>query len=299
VTPLRALSDELATLVARVSSGVVGLAQENRGQGSGIVFTPDGYVLTNAHVVQPGRVRVRVGGDAARGTVVGRDPRTDLAVLRVEASSLAPLELASLSPRVGELVVAIGNPLGFDRSVSLGVVSALDRELPARGSVLEGLVQTDAAVNPGNSGGPLLDMGGRVVGVNTAMVPFARGLGFSVSARTARWVASVLLRDGQVRRPLLGIAGRAEDLGAAARGATGQARGIRVLRVDAGGAAEKGGLRAEDLLLSADGCSLSSVDDLQAVMVLGGGVEIELLVWREGGAQRLRLRPRPPAAQAA
>ena len=299
MTSLRTLSDELATLVARVSTGVVGLAQESRGQGSGIVVTPDGYVLTNAHVVQPGEVRARVGGDSARGTVVGRDPRTDLAVVRLEASSLAPLELSSLSPRVGELVVAIGNPLGFDRSVSLGVVSALDRELPARGSVLEGLVQTDAAVNPGNSGGPLLDMDGRVVGVNTAMVPFARGLGFAVSARTARWVFSVLLRDGRVTRPLLGIAGRAEDLGAAARGTTGQARGIRVMRVEQGGAADKGGLRTDDLLLSADGHTLSSVDDLQAVMVLGGGAEIELAVWRAGAAHRLRLRPGRPVVQAA
>jgi S1-C subfamily serine protease len=299
MTALRALSDDLSTLVARVSAGVVGLAQEGRGQGSGIVFTPDGYVLTNAHVVQPGKVRVRLGGDTAAGTVVGRDPRTDLAVVRVDASPLAPLTLAALSPRVGELVVAIGNPLGFDRSVSLGVVSALDRELPARGSVLEGLVQTDAAVNPGNSGGPLLDMDGNVVGVNTAMVPFARGLGFAVSARTASWVASVLLRDGQVVRPRLGIAGHAEDLGVAARATTGQARGIRVMRVDAGGAAHKGGLRSEDLLLSTDGRTLSSVDDLQAVMVLGGGTEIELLVWREGEARRLRLTPVRPAAHAA
>jgi serine protease Do len=299
MTSLRALSDELATLVARISPGVVGLAQEGRGQGSAIVVTPDGYVLTNAHVVQPGEVRVRVGGDSARGTVVGRDPRTDLAVVRVEASSLPPLELAERPPRVGELVVAIGNPLGFDRSVSLGVVSALDRELPARGSVLEGLVQTDAAVNPGNSGGPLLDMDGSVVGVNTAMVPFARGLGFAVSARTARWVFSVLLRDGRVTRPLLGIAGRAEDLGATVRGSTGQARGIRVMRVEQGGAAEKGGLRTDDLLLSADGHTLSSVDDLQAVMVLGGGAEVELAVWREDAAHRLRLQPARPAAHAA
>jgi serine protease Do len=299
VTPLRALSEGLASLVARVSPGVVGLAQEGRGQGSGIVFTPDGYVLTNAHVVQKGAVRVRIGGDVASGAVVGRDPRTDLAVVRVEAADLQPLELAERPPRVGELVVAIGNPLGFDRSVSLGVVSAIDRELPARGSALEGLVQTDAAVNPGNSGGPLLDMEGRVVGVNTAMVPFARGLGFAVPARTARWVASVLLRDGEVSRPLLGIAGRAEDLGAAARHRAGQARAIRVLRVDAEGAAHKGGLQAGDLLLTADGRSLSSVDDLQAVMVLGGGADLAVVVWRDGAAQRLRLQPGQPSPRAA
>jgi S1-C subfamily serine protease len=161
------------------------------------------------------------------------------------------------------------------------------------------LVQTDAAVNPGNSGGPLLDLDGQVVGVNTAMVPFARGLGFAVSARTARWVASVLLRDGQVTRPLLGIAGRAEDLGTAARGTTGHARAIRVMRVEAGSAAQKGGLLTGDLLLAADGRALASVDDLQAVMVLGGGAEIDITVWREGTSRRLRLQPRPPAAQAA
>lgn len=299
MTPLRAFSEELASLVARVSGGVVGLAQDRRGEGSGIVFTPDGYVLTNAHVVQAGAVRVRIGGDVASGTVVGRDPRTDLAVVRVEASGLEPLELAERPPRVGELVVAIGNPLGFDRSVSLGVVSATGRELPTRGSSLEGLVQTDAAVNPGNSGGPLLDLDGQVVGVNTAMVPFARGLGFAVPARTARWVATVLMRDGHVARPLLGIAGRAEDLGTAARATTGLARGIRVMRVDAEAAAHKGGLRAGDLLLAADGRPLSSVDDLQAVMVLGGGAELEVVVWRDHAAQRLRLQPREPAPRAA
>src|SRR5207237_6842259 len=174
-----------------------------------------GYTLTNAHVARGGgRLRVRVpGGEASPAELVGADARTDLAVVRTSRPAPPPLALADSRPvEVGQLVMAIGNPLGFDRSVSLGVVSALYRELPTReGGLLEGLIQTDAAVNPGHSGGPLLDMDGRVIGINTAMLFPARGIGFAVPAHTASWVAAVLIQHGAVRRPYLGIAARGED----------------------------------------------------------------------------------------
>ena len=154
-----------------------------------------------------------------------------------------PLQLAdSRGVQVGQLVMAIGNPLGLDRSVSLGVVSALYRELPTRDGVLEGLIQTDAAVNPGHSGGPLLDMDGRVVGINTAMLTPARGIGFAVPAHTASWVAAVLIQHGEVRRPYLGIRARSEELEPALARDAGQARGVRVVGVEPGTPAAAGGL---------------------------------------------------------
>ena len=211
MTALSQLSHDLAALVARASPSVVGIEQR-RGQGSGLVLTPDGYLLTNAHVARAaGPLRVRFSGTVtAKGERVGADARTDLAVLRVEAPGLRALPLAdSRKLAVGQLVVAIGNPLGFERSVTMGVVSALYRNLPTPdGGMFDGLVQTDAAVNPGNSGGPLLDAEGAVVGVTTAMLPWAHGMAFAVPSHTASWVAAVLIQPGEVRRPFLGIAAR-------------------------------------------------------------------------------------------
>src|SRR5688572_5154748 len=175
---LAELSRELEELVGRTALSVVAVEQR-QGQGSGIVFASDGYVLTNSHVVRgPRQVRVRLGnGEDLRGEVVGDDPASDLAVVHVSSHGLPALPLVeSRRLSVGQLVVAIGNPLRFERSVTLGVVSALDRTLPGPGGrAFEGLVQTDAAINPGNSGGPLLDGNGAVVGINTAMIPYARG----------------------------------------------------------------------------------------------------------------------------
>jgi S1-C subfamily serine protease len=198
---LRQLSDELEALVARTAPAVVGVAHRG-GQGTGLVLAPDGWLLTNCHVVR-GQGEIRVGlasGDDLRGDIAGVDERTDLALVRIGASGLPSLSLADRRRlHVGQLVVAIGNPLHFDRSVSLGVVSAVDRSLPAPGGHLfEGLVQTDAAINPGNSGGPLLDADGHVVGINTAIIPFAQGIGFAVPAHTVQWVAAVLMRKGEV-----------------------------------------------------------------------------------------------------
>ncbi|HZY06004.1 MAG TPA: trypsin-like peptidase domain-containing protein [Anaeromyxobacteraceae bacterium] len=293
------LSSDLADLVAHASPGVVGL-ERRRGQGSGVALTPDGYVLTNAHVAgRSGRLGVRLpGGEEAPGEVVGADERTDLAVVRAEARGLATLPLAEdRSLRVGELVLAIGNPLGFERSVSVGVVSALYRALPTpQGGLLDGLVQTDAAVNPGNSGGPLLDAEGRVVGVTTAMIPWAKGMGFAVPARTASWVAAVLMQHGEVRRPFLGIAVRGEELAPALAHELGHPRGVRVLRVEAGTPAERASLAERDLLLSANGSPLDTLDDLQRVLVLSAPPEVKLDLVRRG--QRLQVSIRPAARAA-
>ena len=302
MTALGQLSSDLSALVASAAPSVVGVEQR-RGQGSGLVLTPDGYLLTNAHVArQAGPLRVRLSGSATlRGERVGVDARTDLAVLRVEAPALRALPLAdSRQLAVGQLVIAIGNPLGFERSVTMGVVSALYRNLPTpEGGVFEGLVQTDAAVNPGNSGGPLLDTAGSVVGVTTAMLPWAHGMAFAVPSHTASWVAAVLIRHGEVRRPFLGLAARGEDLEPPLAARLARARAVRVLRVEAGTPADRGGVREGDLLVAANGSEVVTLDDLQRVMVLASAPELALDVLRGHEPRRLSLRPGPPQRAAA
>jgi len=293
VIPLAAFSDALADLVERAAPSVVGV-EHRRGQGSGVVIAPDGWILTNAHVARtPGPLRLRLSGaKAVRCERAGLDERTDLAVLRADARDLAALALSERRLRVGELVLAIGNPLGFERSVTTGVVSALHRNLPAgRGVVLEGLVQTDAAVNPGNSGGPLVDAHGRVVGITTAMLPWARGIGFAVPGHTASWIASVLIAEGEVRRPFLGVAARGEDLDPAAAASAGSPRAVRILEVVAGSPAAAAGLAAGDLLVAAGGGPVETLDDLVRVMVLGHPPEIAARVLREGALRALAIRP--------
>jgi len=290
VTLLRELSDELSSLVARAAPGVVGI-ENRRGQGSGVVLASDGYVLTNAHVaggIGPFRVRLP-GGAGVRADLVGRDERTDLAVLRTDAPGLQALPLRERERlKVGELVVVIGNPLGFERSVSVGVVSALYRSLPGPGrTILDGLVQTDAAVNPGNSGGPLLDASGEVAGITTAMIPHASGLGFAVPSHTASWVASVLLREGEVRRPYLGLAVRGEELEPGLAAEAGQLRGVRVLDLEGGRAADRAKLKTGDLVLRVNGTQVDTLDDLQRVLVLASEPEVEVEVMR--GRERLRI----------
>ena len=299
MTSLEALSGDLADLVARAAPSVVGV-EHRRGQGSGVVLAQDGFVLTNAHVASRGPLRVRLpGARVVRGELVGADERTDLAVLRADAGDLPALALAERRLRVGELVLAIGNPLGFERSVSVGVVSALHRNLGApQGAVLEGLVQTDAAVNPGNSGGPLLDARGAVVGVTTAMLPWASGIGFAVPAHTAGWVASTLIREGEVRRPFLGVAARGEDLEPAAAREAGRARAVRILEVVADSPAAAAGLRRGDVVVSAAHAPVETLDDVVRAMVLGRPREIALEILRDGVRATLAIRPRPARAAA-
>jgi S1-C subfamily serine protease len=301
MTALSQLSRELSGLVAGAAPSVVGVEQR-RGQGSGLVLTPDGYVLTNAHVARAaGPVRVRLSGTATvEGERVGSDPRTDLAVLRVEAPGLRALPLAdSRELQVGQLALAIGNPLGFERSVTMGVVSALYRSLPTPdGGLLDGLIQTDAAVNPGNSGGPLLDAEGAVVGITTAMLPWAHGMAFAVPSHTASWVAAVLMQRGEVRRPFLGIAARGEDLEPQLAAELARTRAVRILHLEPGAPADRGGVQVGDLLVAANGSAIVTLDDLQRVMVLARDPALELEVLRDGQRRRLQLRPQAERAAA-
>lgn len=301
---LSSLSRDLADLVARAAPSVVGV-EHRRGQGSGVVLAPDGWILTNAHVAfGPGPLRVRLSGSrTASGELVGSDERTDLAVVRTDARELPPIALSERRLRVGEIVLAIGNPLGFERSVTAGVVSALHRNLPAgprgRGQILEGLVQTDAAVNPGNSGGPLLDADGHVVGITTAMLPWASGIGFAVPAHTASWIASVLMSERVVRRPFLGVTARGEDLDPNDAREAGHSRGVRVLEVLAGSPAEEAGLASNDLLVGVAGSPVETLDDLLRSMVLGHPSSLDLETLRHHTRRTVRILPRPASAQVA
>jgi len=296
---LSALSRDLETLVAATAPAVVSV-EHGRGHGSGFVLAQDGYVLTNAHVVDAAK-EVRISfedGSQHKGEVAGRDERSDLAVVRVPRRGLATLPLASAdSVRVGQLALAIGNPLGFQRSVALGVVSAIDRTLQGQQQLFEGLIQTDAAINPGNSGGPLVNMAGEVIGVNTAIIPFAQGIGFAVPAQTASWVAAILIRDGRVVRPVLGVFAAGIELPPEQRAEFNTTRAVRVFRTQQDGPARMADIREGDVLLSANGAGLRTVDDLSRAMVLGQGNELNIELLREGLKINRVVRPRPaPAA---
>jgi len=294
VTSLLELSEALQQLVSRVSPAVVGVEQ-GRGAGTGVVVASDGYLLTNHHVAGSGRaLRIRLpGGDTTKGELVGSDPATDLAEVKVTDARRVQLPLADpASIAVGQLVVAIGNPFRFERSVSLGIVSALDRSLPGpNGTLFEGLLQTDAAINPGNSGGPLVNARGEVVGINTAVIPWAQGMGFAVSARTATWVTSVLMSRGKVDRRYLGVAARSEQLSPDLAASTGQPKAVRILSVGSGSPAETAGLRPEDLLLGVHGEAVGNVDDIHRLMVTRGAEVVPLALWRRNAREFVTVVP--------
>ncbi|HYE35657.1 S1C family serine protease [Methylocaldum sp.] len=243
-------------------------ADSAAGAGSGFVFTPDGFLLTNSHVVHGAKDVSAAFADGAeyRARLIGEDPSTDTAVLRLEGGSTAALALGDSSHlQPGQIAVAVGSPLGFEFTVTAGIVSALGRSLPGFGGRwIEDVIQTDAALNPGNSGGPLLDSAGRVVGVNTAVIPSAHGLAFAVAINTVQWVAMELLRHGRVRRASLGVSTglvalprrwvREHDWPAAT--------GLRVHQVAAGSAAASAGLRAGDWIIGVEGTPVSQLSDL-------------------------------------
>ena len=294
VSPLELFSDELEALVQKAAPGVVALEQ-GKGSGTGVAIAPDGYVLTNAHVVQAGgTIRARFhDGQWSEARLVGSDTATDLAVVRTERRELTPLPLAAAGQaRVGQVVVALGHPFGFERSVSLGVVSALERRLPGRdGATLDGLIQTDAAINPGNSGGPLLNVRGLVVGINTAMLPFAQGIGFAVPSSTASWVAALLMRRGEVRRRFLGIAARNEVFSPPVALQVGQARGVRIVEIHQRTPAAEAGLERDDVLLSLGSSPTSTIDDLQRQLALETEPQLPVTLWRREGRVSRQVRP--------
>ena len=307
---LDAYSSIVTGVVESVAAAMVGIQRNAKpgaaqgdprmqgGAGSGFVITPDGYVLTNNHVVHGAKaVEVLLAdGSTAAADVVGGDAGTDIALVRVHGGRLSAVELGdSDALRVGQLVVAMGNPFGLAATVTAGVVSALRRTLRATdGRLIEDIIQTDAALNPGNSGGALLDARGRVIGVNTAIIAGANATGFAVPINTAKRVIPDLMREGRVVRGYLGLAGQTVPFpkAAAARFGIAVPAGVQVMQIVPGGPAAKAGLRAGDVILSVDGKDAPSVDAIHRILDRGSiGRQSELRVLRHGEVATARITP--------
>ncbi len=302
---LDAYSRAVIKVVRDVGPAVVSVTparnESGGGVGSGFLLSPDGFALTNSHVVH-GRQKLRTitaEGDSIDSDLVGDDPSTDLALLRLAARDLPCSELGdSAALQVGQLVIAMGNPYGFQSTVSTGVVSALGRAMRGEsGRLIENVVQHTAPLNPGNSGGPLLDSHGRVVGINTAIIAMAQGIGFAIPGKTAQWVVSELLAHGRVRRRSLGIAAgvthlprrmvRQHDL------LSDQA--VEIAAVTPGGAAQHAGLRVGDAIVSVNGRVVEGIDDLHR-MLSGQNAEARLQVTIVRGERLLEIEVQPQLA---
>ncbi|HTO55336.1 MAG TPA: trypsin-like peptidase domain-containing protein [Myxococcota bacterium] len=291
---LDAYSRAVTDVVDAVAPAVIGVRVANArgpaGTGSGFLITPDGYALSNDHVVSAGHELEAAlpDGRVLKAALVGRDPATDLALVQVEGHALpfARLEAERL-PRAGQLAVAIGNPLGFESTVTAGIVSATGRSLRATsGRLIDSVIQHTAPLNPGNSGGPLLDSTGAVIGVNTAIIAYAQGIGFAIPATTADRVVTQLLRHGHVRRARLGLAGRTRPLDPRMARMLGLARpsAVEIFSVVERSPAARAGLRVGDWLLSLEGQATPSVDALSALLTenqIGSALKVDLLRGRE------------------
>jgi S1-C subfamily serine protease len=299
---LDAYSRAVIGVVDSIGPAVVAVArrrgQESGGVGSGVLITPDGFALTNSHVVG-GHERVSVtthDGDVLEAEVIGDDPATDLALVRVAARDLPAAALGeSAGLRVGQLVIAMGNPFGFQSTVTTGVVSAQGRSLRSQqGRLIENVVQHTAPLNPGNSGGPLLDSRGRVVGINTAIIAMAQGLGFAVPADTARWVVGEVLAHGRVRRPALGLSLTMRPVGRelARRLDLLVELAVEVVNVERGGAAERAGVQPGDLILAINGRITASLDDMHRLLSRAGGGPVMLTVVRGNRQFEVAVQPR-------
>ena len=296
---LDAYSSAVITVAERLAPSVANLRVtrgRRAGGGSAVVITPDGFLLTSAHVVEgstrPGRASF-VDGRELRFDVVGSDPHSDLAVLRAEADDLVAAELGDAERlRVGQLVVAIGNPNGFAGSVTAGVVSALGRSLPTgSGRIVDNVIQTDAALNPGNSGGALADGRGRVIGINTAVAGVGLGLAVPVNDAT-RQIVGALMTEGRFRRAYLGIAGGSRPLPPRLARRLGRGSGVEVVQVVEGSPAAEAGLRPEDLVVELDGSPVADVGDIQRLMVVEKiGAPVPVRVLRGGQELELALVP--------
>ncbi len=303
---LDAYSRAVITVAERLSPSVANLRVSHRvrggrrldGGGSAVVVTPDGFMLTSAHVVSrtdSGRASF-VDGRELDFEVVGSDPLSDLAVLRADGRELVPAELGDAERlRVGQLVVAIGNPHGFTGSVTAGVVSALGRSLPTRSGanvrVVDNVIQTDAALNPGNSGGALADGRARVIGINTAVAGVGLGLAVPINGATRRIIAA-LMTEGKFRRAYLGIAGGPRPLPPRLSRKLGRDGGVEVVQVVEGGPADRAGMRPEDLIVEVDGTPIEGMDELQRVVVsdlIGRSVRAKVI--REGRERELQIVP--------
>jgi S1-C subfamily serine protease len=289
---LDAYSSAVISVVEAVGPAVVSISVGRTprggagGAGSGVIVTPDGYVLTNSHVVHGGRdlEATLMDGRTLGAVLVGDDPATDLALIRLHDTGVPSATLGrSDSLRAGQLVVAIGNPFGFQSTVSAGVVSALGRTFRSRtGRLIDDVIQTDVALNPGNSGGPLVDSRGRVVGVNTAIIPVARGISFAIPIDTARWVIPELLARGRVRRAYLGIGGqtRPVERRLARQLEIVSGRAVEVLTVEPEAPAARAGVRQGDLIVAIDGRAVATVDELHRALArteIGAAVSLTVI----------------------
>ena len=304
---LDAYSQAVMQAVERAAPSVVHVSvragsRRGEGGGSGLALTPDGFLLTNSHVVQRASAVTVTLADGSRwpARLVGDDPDSDLAVLRIDAPGLVPVTRGdSRGLRVGQLVLALGSPYGFQATVTAGIVSALGRSLrTGSGRLIENVVQTDAALNPGNSGGPLVDHRGAAVGVSTAAILPGQGLCFAIPLHTAERVAAALIRDGRVRRARIGIGGQSVPVPRALARHHGLAadRGVKVLSVEAGEPAAAAGVVRGDVIVSLDGQPVTDVDDLQRLLgetVIGRSLRIGLLRLTE--SLELDLVPRESA----
>src|SRR5438067_1143472 len=306
-----ALLDEysraVVSAVERVAPSVVNIEVQQQGKnqprevagnGSGFLITPDGFILTNSHVVQAAtRIVVNLsGGRDYPGQLIGDDPETDLAVIRIDAPQLVHVRLAdSENLRVGQIVIAIGNPLGFQASVTAGVVSALGRSMHAQsGRLIDNIIQTDAALNPGNSGGPLVNSAGEVIGVNTAMIRPAQGICFAIGSNTARFVAGWLIKDGKIRRSYIGVAGQNVPI---------HRRvirfynlpletGVLVVSVEKNSPADRAGLREGDLIVAFDAKPIGSIHELHK-MLMGEQIDVQSKVTIVRHTEKLELAITP------
>ena len=297
-TLLDAYSEAVIAASERVSPSVVNIEvrQQGRqeGSGSGFVFTPDGFILTNSHVVH-GANKIEVtlaGGERYEADKIGEDPDTDLAVVRITASNLIPATLGdSQSIRVGQLVVAIGNPYGFQATVTSGVVSALGRSLRSQsGRLIDNVIQTDAALNPGNSGGPLVASNGEVIGVNTAVIRPAQGICFALAINTAKFVAGRLIKDGRIRRGFIGVAGQSVPLHRMlVRGhQLPVSSGVFVAGIEPDSPAQRANLREGDLIVGFNDQPIADIDALhRALTDYHPGARVTITVLR--GAEKIVL----------
>ena len=309
---LDAYSRAVVHAAERVGPAVVHLAVElqgkRQGSGSGFCFTHDGLLLTNSHVVHGARsIRATFADGLSReGDLLGEDPDTDIAVVRIDAGGLPggfqPVALgSSRAVRVGQLAIAIGNPYGFQHTVTAGVVSALGRSLRAQtGRLIDDVLQTDAALNPGNSGGPLLDSRGEAIGVNTAIIPGAQGICFATAIDTVKWVVMQLLKDGRVRRGYLGIAGANVPLArrVAHHFALPNTRAVRIESVTKDGPAGRAGVSSGDLIVAFDGRAVNGIDDLHRLLTAERiGAPSRIVVVRRTQKLELDIRPAEAARQ--
>ena len=305
-TPLRQTNDDelldaystaVVHAVETIAPAVVRV-ERGRGGGSGVIFTPDGFVLTNSHVVHgANQFTVTLSdGRETRGDLVGDDPHTDLAVLRIDASSLPWASLGdSRRVRVGQIAIAIGNPFGFHHSATAGIVSGVGRSLRAgSGRLMDDIIQTDAALNPGNSGGPLVTSRAEVIGVNTATILPAQGLCFAVASNTARFVAGRLMSDGRVRRSHIGVGGQNVPVPRTPGSShVTPSTGVLVLSVESGSPASHAGLAQGDIIIAFGHTPITGVDDLHRVLTAERiGVTSGLTILRSGARQHVTVVPK-------